>query len=428
MGKKISRKLLSIVISVVFLAVIVMPGIALSQQREITATYMAAGTYDVVAKELVPEFERLTGIKVKIAAFPWAILREKNMTDLITGTGNYDAMCGSYYLAKVYELFSSLDEYIARDNYGTGMISGLMEKCQRYKRHQIGVPYGSDAYSLLYRTDLLEKAGLGIPRTWEAIIGAAGKMDALYEKEGIDGYVFSAGAIEQLPTLLFAKYNGTFITADNKYYLEPKEGVQAIKKAQQLFKYTPPGVLGLSIDEANAVFLQGKAAIIECWPSFIRAAANDPARSNIVGKWAVLLYPEVGFPWLSMWEMFISTYSKDKDAAWEWINFYTREKNAKYFFTKYGIGSVYTSTYKDPELLKKYGHDFPGILANLRRAKNPPLTGEAQDFMASTISQVLVGELTPEKAVENINVKWATLEVPEPMIEMAEATGLKAKR
>mgnify|MGYP000123672379 CR=1 FL=1 len=426
MSKKFVRKVFFVTYIIIVIGMVT-AGICFSQEREITATYMASGTYDVAAKELVPEFERLTGIKVKIAAFPWAILREKNMTDLITGTGKYDVMSGSYYLAKVYEFFYPMDKYITKDNYGISMISGLMKKCQRYEGYQIGVPYGPDAYSLLYRTDLFKKAGIGIPQTWDAIIQAAKKLDTLYEGEGIDGYVFSCGAIEQLPIFLFAKYNGTFITADNKYHLEPREAIQAIKKSKKLLEYAPPGVLGLSIDEANAVFLQGKAAMVECWPSFIRAAANDPARSNIVGKWAILPYPKVGFPWLSMWEMFISRYSKDKDAAWEWIKFYTREKNAKYFFTKYGIGSAYTSTYQDPELLKKYGHDFPGILANLKRAKNPPLTGEAQDFLASTISQVLVGEITPEKAVENINTKWASLEVPKPLIEMAENSGLKAK-
>jgi len=203
--------------------------------------------------------------------------------------------------------------------------------------------------------------------------------------------------------------------------------VEAIKHAQKFLKHAPPDVMGLSIDEANAVFLQGKAAVLECWPSFVRAAANDPERSAVMGKWAILPYPKGGFPWLSMWELFISNHSKDKDAVWEWMKFYTREENAKHFFQKYGIGSTYTSTYKDPELLEKYAHDFPGILANLEKAKNPPLTGEAQDFMASTLSQVFIGELTPEQAVQNINAEWAKIVVPDSMVEMAAQAGLKAQ-
>jgi len=428
MGKKIGKNIFSIVTSVVLIVAVGIPSIALSQERKITVTYMSAGTYDVAAKEVAPEFERLTGIKVKIAAFPWAVLRQKNQMDLITGAGNYDVMCGSYYLAKVYKFFHSLDRYIARDNYGVGMISGLLEKCQGYKGHQIGVPYGGDCLSIMYRTDLFEEAGLGIPHTWEGIIGAAGKLDTLYRKEGIYGYAFGcAAAGGDLGNHLYTKYDGTLISADNKFHLEPQKAVRALKKTQQLFDYAPSGYVAITMDEVSAMFLQGKVGIIEYWPSFTRAAANDPARSNIVGKWGILPYPEVGFPFLSMWEMFISTYSRDKDAAWEWIKFYTGEKYAKHFFEKYGIGSMYASTYKDLELLKKHGHDFPGLLANLKRAKNPTLTGEAQDFMISTLSEVLMGELTPEEAVVKINAKWADLEVPEAVIEMAEATGLKAK-
>jgi ABC-type glycerol-3-phosphate transport system substrate-binding protein len=125
--------------------------------------------------------------------------------------------------------------------------------------------------------------------------------------------------------------------------------------------------------------------------------------------------------------MFIPTASDNKDAAWEWIKAYTSEANARRWFETYGIGSVYVSTYENPELLKKHGHDFPGALANFKRAKNPPLSGEAQDFLASTIGEVLTGQIEPAAAIAKVNEKWATITVPSALLEAAEASGLKAK-
>jgi len=393
----------------------------------ITVDYMAAGTYDLAAKELAPQFEKITGTKVKIVAYPWAVLREKNMMDLMTGTGAYDVVNGGYYLAKIFSHFVPLDDYIKRDAYGVNMIPGSMRNCDHYRGHQIAVPYGIDAYSILYRRDLFAKAGLTIPGNWGDIVVAAQKLNEMFKEDGINGYVFSAGAIEQLPTLLFAKYNGTLITVDNKFHLDRAEAVKAFKTIKEILKYAPSDVLGLSIDEANAVFLGGRAGMIECWPSFIRASAYDPARSKIVGKWGIFPYPKVGFPWLSLWQMYLSEYSKNKKAGWEWMKFYTSEKFAKHFFVKYGIGSMYPSTYRDPELMRTYKYEFPGLLANFERAKNPSLSGEAQDFLASTIGEMLMGKLTPEQTVEKVNAKWATLEVPEAITEMGEMNGLKAK-
>jgi len=430
MRKKIFIKSISIVGMVLLLGLAGFSGAICMAEKlggSITVDYMAAGTYDLAAKEVAPQFENITGAKVKIIAYPWAVLREKNMMDLMTGTGTYDVVNGGYYLAKVFSHFVPLDDYIKQDAYGVNMIPGSLRKCDYYRGHQIGIPYGIDAYSILYRRDLFARTGLAIPQNWDEILIAAQKLNEMFKKDGINGYVFSAGAIEQLPTLLFPKYSGTLITADNKFHLDETEAVKAFETIKEILKYAPSDVLGLSIDEANAVFLNGKAGMIECWPSFVRAAAYDPERSRIVGKWGIFPYPKVGFPWLSMWQMYLSEYSKNQKAGWEWMKFYTSEKFAKHFFVKYGIGSMYPATYRDPELLEIHKYEFPGLLANFERAKNPSLSGEAQDFLAGMIGEMLMGKVTPEQAVSKVNARWATLEVPEAITEMGERTGLKAK-
>ena len=144
-------------------------------------------------------------------------------------------------------------------------------------------------------------------------------------------------------------YDGYLVNKDGKYALDREKAVAALNKMQSLLEYNPPDVLGLAIDPGNAVFLNGKAATMVGWPSFIRAAADDPEKSQVVGKWALAEFPGPGFPMVSAWNLFISKYSKNPDAAWEWIKAYANAENGKQWMKEYGIGSPFQSTYDDPE-------------------------------------------------------------------------------
>jgi multiple sugar transport system substrate-binding protein len=399
---------------------------AVSEPVKIGASFMASGTYDKAAADVAADLKS-KGIDVTVAAFPWAVLRQNNTNQLLAGTGEYDAMSGGYYLADVYNYMLPLDDLIKKDNIGKGMIDGMMTKAEFLNGKQIGIPYGVDAYGLIYRTDLFEAAGIE-PKydTWSDF---AKGMPALQAKlpEGVAPFVFAGGAGEQLPAVFFGEYTGTYINADGKFQLEPEKAATAIQASTDILQYAEKGSNAYTVDESNAVFLDGKAAMIIGWPSFLRSSADDPAKSKVVGKWAQMEFPGKGFPWLSMWNIFINASTKNQDAAWTFVKEYTSEENALKFFNKYGIGSLYASTYTNPDVLAKHGHDLPNGMKNIARAQNPPLSGEAQDFLAATIGEVNLGTLTAQQAVEKINAKWATLDVPPAILEFATRNGLVAK-
>ena len=121
-------------------------GIARANAAELTFSVMESGTYNKAAESMVPAFKAKTGADVKIAAFPWAVLRQNNTTDLVSGAGQYQVMSGGYYLADVYSYFAPLDGFIEKDHYDKGMIPGLMAPghSEWSEGQQIGVPYGVD--------------------------------------------------------------------------------------------------------------------------------------------------------------------------------------------------------------------------------------------------------------------------------------------
>jgi multiple sugar transport system substrate-binding protein len=386
----------------------------------ITATYMKSGTYDVAAKKFAEEFASKNDTSVDIEAFPYAALRQNNTNAVISGSCDYNVVSGSYYLANIYNNFRPLDDLANRSNYAEPLAPGLWDHSEFYKGQHIGVPYGPDAYGLMYRTDLWEEAGLSWPGTWDEFSAALETLESQFGGQGITPFVVYGGATEQLPALLFATYDSYFLNDKGKFELDSAKAIDSIKFAEQLLGFAPEDVTALSIDEANTLFTDGNAAVLYGWPSFVLTAADDPESSQIVGKWQVGADPQPGFVWLSLWQMYMDKCTEDADTAWKWMSFWTEPENDMALFTKYGVNPVLQSTYQDQELLKEYSHYLPGEQKNVGRAMNPPLSGEAQDFLASTLGEVFAGKTSAEEAVRSVNQEWAGLDVPDPLREAAQ--------
>ncbi len=394
----------------------------------LTATYMESGTYDAAAKQIAQEFQKEHGVEVKIVAFPWAVLRQNNTTDLITGAGQYQVMSGGYYLADVYENFAPLTDFIKKSDYAKGMIPGLMEpgRSEWYDGQQVGIPFGIDAYGLMVNRDILAKAGVE-PKfaTWEDVIAACEKVEQAAKDVACLSH--STGNPEQIGAFFFSAYDGPYVTRDGKYALDPGKAAAAAALLPRLWKHLPPGGQALTFDEAERLFADGKAAMLVDWPSFSTKTLDDPAKSKIVGKWTMARFPGAGFPWLSLWQEFVPKSTQDKETAWAWIEAFAGEKNAKRNLVEHGINSVWLSTYQDPELAKKYQHYWPVMQEGFSRAKNPPLSGEAQDFLTNSLVEVATGQTDAKAAIEKVNTTWAGIPVPKALLGAAAGAGQQAK-
>jgi ABC-type glycerol-3-phosphate transport system substrate-binding protein len=137
-------------------------------------------------------------------------------------------------------------------------------------------------------------------------------------------------------------------------------------------------------------------------------------------------FPGAGFPWLSLWQLFVPKTTKDKDAAWAWMKSFAGPENAKKNLVEHNIGSVWQAVYEDSELKGKNGHFWPALLDGFERAKNPPLSGEAQDFLTNTLQDIANGRVSPADGIKAVNAKWATLAVPPALAFAAKGAGLQA--
>ena len=396
-----------------------------AKAAELNFTVMESGTYNKAAEALAPAFKARTGADVKIAAFPWAVLRQNNTTDLVTGAGQYQVMSGGYYLADVYSYFAPLDKFIARDHFAQGMIPGLMAPghSEWDEGKQIGIPYGVDAFGLLVNTDVLTKAGVGTDfKDWPAVVAACAKIEA---SSKLPCLAHPTGNPEQIGAFFFSAYNGSYVDAGGHYALDVPRATEAAAQLPALWKHMPKNGGAMSFDEAGALFRDGKVAMLVDWPSFV-AKSLDADGSVVKGKWAQVRFPGDGFPWLSLWQLFMPKTASDPQLSWEWMKAFAGPDAARSNFVDHGINSVWLSVYDDPQLKAQHAHQWPVMVADFSRAKNPPLSGEAQDYLTNTLQDVANGRLQPAAAIANVNKTWANLNVPPALLGAARASGLAA--
>ena len=394
--------------------------------QDITFSVMESGTYDVAAKQIAAEVKASGGPAVNIVAFPWAVLRQNNTTDLISGTKQYDVMSGGYYLADIYSYLQPLDDLIAASNYGNGMIDNLMTagRSEFVEGKQIGIPYGIDAFGLIYNTEMLAAAGVE-PKfaTWADVAAACPKIEKATGKACLS---HPTGSPEQIGAFFFSAYPGAYITANGTYALDAEAATKAAAEIAALWPFLPDNGTAMSFDESHQVFKDGGAAMLVTWPSFITNAL-DADTSPVKGKWAMADFPGQGFTWLSLWQMFVPKDTRDRAAAWAWIKAFAGPENAKRNLLEHNIGSVWKATYEEADVAGPRAHFLPALLAGFARAKNPPLSGEAQDFLTNTLQEIANGRTSAADGIASVNSTWAGIPVPPALLEAASGADLIAK-
>lgn len=392
--------------------------------QEIVVSYMQSGTYDAAANDLAGPFSDATGASVQVVAQPFDVLTQSYVTDLATGTGQFDFISANSWIADQFPQLMPLGDVYEEADF-PGMIPELLEpgRAPYNGTDLVGIPYAVDAYGVFYRTDLFADAGVTADwTTWDEFYET---LDALAPTlpEGVSPMVFAYGASEQVPAIFVAAYDGYYIDENDRFAVDPEPAAKALEYVVRGLDYSPGGATALSIDEANAIFNEGQAAVLIGWPSFNRPAANNSEVTG--GNWALGSLPGPGFPWLSMWAGSIAGSSDVPEATYEWIKAYITPELATENMAKYGMGSPFASTYSDPALLDANAHDYPVQAANLAKAQNVSWSFPAFEAAFRATGEMVAGNLTPEETVQAWHDSWAAIDPPPASIAEAEILGLK---
>ncbi|BEP29627.1 ABC transporter substrate-binding protein [Helicovermis profundi] len=224
-----------------------------------------------------------------------------------------------------------------------------------------GIPYRIDSGMLYYRSDLLEKYGFKVPKTWNELIRIS---NYIIEKENNDklyGYAGSWFKYEGL-TCNYLEFlwsdGGTFIKDDHSLGSK-KSAIKALTTMNDMIykdKIAPPNVYDLKSGDLRKLFINGQLIFMRDWPTGWKYTNKD--ESLVKGKVKVSPLPYYDNYGKSHgtyggWLYMISKYSTHKKESMEFIKFLTSYEQEKKNALLYNYLPSVKSLYEDEDILVK---------------------------------------------------------------------------
>lgn len=375
----------------------------------------------VIAK-LAPKFEAATGAKVKVDILDYGSLLTKTQADFVGDTKSYDLVTMDIVWAGQYadnKYTVDLTDWIKRDAAEIQLddiYPSTIQYIGQYGGKQVAFPFAGYAAVLAYRKDLLDAAGIKVPETAEEFVEAAIKLTDPDKK--IYGFVANGQkgpAVAQDWLQYNAQLGGSVLGPDGKPAINSEANVNSLKIYKELFdKAAPPGAVDYDWGGREESFRQGLVAMMETW-SVGAPGYYDPSMSKIVDSVAITTTPVAkGLPvkyGLGGWGMGINADidPAQQEAAWQFIKWLTSPEIQKEMNLE-GAGSyIRKSTVADPDLNKKFPY-LPVLAKSFENADGDyrpriPQYPEIQDLLGTAVNAVLVGDVDPKAALDEVQAK-----------------------
>lgn len=226
----------------------------------------------------------------------------------------------------------------------------------------VGIPWFTDAGLLYSRTDLLEKYGFeGPPATWDELeeYAQAIKDGEVADTPEFTGFVWQGNAYEGLTCNALewqvSQGGGQIIDPDTAEVTVNNENVVAAfeRAAAWVGGISPEAVTGYLEEDGRVVWQGGASAFMRNWPYAYALGQEDG--SVIKDNFSVGKLPasegEESAATLGGWQMFVSTYSENQDAAKEWARYVTSAPLQKSRAIERALLPTIGSLYEDQDVL-----------------------------------------------------------------------------
>ncbi|MDE1947974.1 MAG: sugar ABC transporter substrate-binding protein [Burkholderiales bacterium] len=303
-------------------------------------------------------------IHVKWVTLEEGVLRQRVTTDIATKGGQFDVMTIGMYETPIWGKKGWLEPIKPDANYDVDDLLPAMRNGLSVDGKLYAAPFYGESSMLMYRADLVKKAGLTMPMhpTWKEVREIAAKITD--KKDGVYGICLRGkpgwGDNMAFLTTMVNTFGGQWFDMSWKPQLETKPWHDAINFYVDMMKESgPPGSSANSFNEILALYNQGKCGM---WVDATIAASfiTDPKQSKVANDVEFAMAPTAVTPkganWLWAWALAIPTSTKHADAAQKFINWATSKDYIKLVASQEGWAHVPTgtrkSTYANPEFEK----------------------------------------------------------------------------
>lgn len=381
---------------------------------------------------LLGDFKKKTDITAKFQFLPENDLRQRVTQDVSLNAGNFDiVMVGAYetpiwaqsqWLEPLDPFFEQMSQK-ERSAYDLEDILQTWRTSLSYEDQLYAIPFYGESSSLIYRTDLFEKAGIEMPErpTWEQVTGFAEELNGI--EDGVSGIAMRGlpgwGANMAAFDTFVNTYGGRWYNENWEPQVTTPEFRNAIEAYANLAEFAQPGVTSDNFPECLTLFSSGKAAM---WYDATVAGGlvSDPKASEVADQVGFAYAPTAVTPngshWLWCWSLGIEAASKNKEGAFEFLKWSTSKDYINLVGKELSYNRVPPGTRRSTYEDTPYG-ELPWTeveLTSIETAdpENPtrdpvPYTGiqfitipEWQalgDAVGRLLTSVLTGDMTPEE-------------------------------
>jgi ABC-type glycerol-3-phosphate transport system substrate-binding protein len=336
---------------------------------------------------LLKQFENETGIHVRMDAIDYFQLHQKQTLNLSGKTGAYDLVWAQEvwlpeYVSSGYLL--PLDDFV-KDESLSGKDFDLQDfnsnliKINTINGKLYALPTFVQTPLMVYNKELLQKAGLQPPKTWEETLAVAkalhekGKGIALPAKQGL--------AAVDIWIALARSNNGNYFGPDGKLALVTPENIATVDYWKDLVAVSMKGSTNWHFDEVNKAIQFGEAPI-GITISGLCGALEDQQQSKVAGKLGYSALPYKGRPFgtLSFWSWCVAADSRHPKEAYRLAAWLTSKSVEKQMSLKDGQIAARESLFSDPDLVAKAPW-LPAVSEALKNADTQPLHKNAPKLM-----------------------------------------------
>ncbi|MDQ3577775.1 MAG: ABC transporter substrate-binding protein [Actinomycetota bacterium] len=283
----------------------------------------------------------------------------------------------------------------------------------RYFDKLYAVPTTSDAGLLYYRKDLLDAVGAKPPATWAEMYATCDKVAAT--TPGISCYAGQFEKYEGL-TVNFSEAvhsaGGEVVGGDGKPRVDSPEAKQGLDFLVNGVKDNRIAAKARTFkeEEGRRAFQAGELLFHRQWPYQYAKASQTDGSSQVAGKFAVAPLPGLSGPGASTLgghNYAISSFTKNKKTAQEFIKFVSSEQEQRKNLEKSSQAPTWASLYDDPALLASFPYlkELKASILNARKRPSVVKYQEVSTAIQTAAYSAMDGTETSEEALKKLQVK-----------------------
>ena len=345
------------------LALCVAATAAMAESHATTITIATVNNGDMIRMQgYTDQFTDQTGINVEWVTLEENVLRQRVTTDITTNGGQFDIMTIGMYETPIWGAngwlvpLDNLSEEYDVDDILPAMRGGLSHDGTLY-----AAPFYGESSMVMYRTDLMEAAGLEMPDapTWEFIREAAAAMTD--RDNDINGICLRGkagwGEGGAFITVTANSFGARWFDEDWNAQFDQPEWAEALNFFVDMMSESgPPGYATNGFNENLSLFQQGRCGM---WIDATVAASfvTNPEDSTVADSVSFALAPDTGLGkrsnWLWAWALAIPAGTQQANAALQFIEWATSTGYIELVAENEGWANVppgaRTSLYETPE-------------------------------------------------------------------------------